>query len=125
MPLKKISNKQKRNPDKPWMSRGLKKSINTKFKLYKKSKKSGNTVDSQNYKKYLNILTKTKQKAEQLYYRKLSMLYGQDKSKTWKLINEVSQRKRKSRNLSIKYLINKEEGVKLEGDLEIANYLNR
>ena len=107
MPLKKISNKRKRNPDKPWISRGLKKSINTKFKLYKKSKKSGNLDDNLKYKKYLNVLTRTKQNAEHLYYKNLSMLYGQNKSKTWKLINEVSNRKRKSNDLRIKTLVNK------------------
>jgi len=82
MPLRKMSNKKKKNPDKPWITPGLKKSIQNKAKLHTKAKKTSNTVDWQNYKAFQTVLTRTKRKAEQLYYRDLSILYGQDKSKT-------------------------------------------
>ena len=76
MPLKKISNKRKRNPDKPWITKGIKKSVRTKFKLYKKAKKTKNQRNWSSYSKYLNVLTKTKYKAKCIYYKNLSVLYG-------------------------------------------------
>ncbi len=123
MPLKKLSNKRKRNSDKPWITQGLKKSVWTKFKLYKKAKKSGSTSDWQKYKKYLNVLTRAKQKAEQIHYKNLSIIYGQDKSKTWKLINQICNRKRNRNASAIKSLIDK-NGVKLEDNLKIADCFN-
>ena len=42
------------------------------------------------------MLTHIKVKAMNMYYRDLSHLYGQDKAKTWQLVNEISNRKRKN-----------------------------
>ena len=58
------------------------------------------------YRNFENVLTKTKRKAEYLYYKNLSVLYGQNKSKTWRLVNEIAKRKRKS-SISIKSLLDK------------------
>ena len=123
MPLKKLSINHKRNPDKPWITQGLKKSIRTKFKLYKKARNSGKENHWSAYKKYLNVLTHTKKKAEFLHYKKMSVLYGHDKSKTWKLINEISQRKRKCSHSGIKSLRIK-NGIIIKDPSEIANCLN-
>ena len=123
MPLRKLSNKHKSNSDKPWLTKGLKKSINTKFKLYKKALRTLNEPDWLNYKNYQTTLTRSKRIAEQLYYKKLSTLYGQDKSKTWKLINEVTKRKRNSKSLSITSLVDR-NGVRIEDSSKVANYLN-
>jgi len=122
MPRRKLSNNKRKNPDEPWITAGIKNSIKTKTKLHKKATRSCSTVDWQTYKRFQNLLTKTKHKAEQLYYRNLSILYGQNKSKTWKLINEISKRKRKS-NVTIKSLIDK-DGNRLEEDKDKANCLN-
>ena len=69
------------------------------------------------------MLTRSKRIAEQLYYKKLSILYGHDKSKTWKLINEVSKRKRNTKSLTISSIVDK-NGVRLEDSSKIANCLN-
>ena len=52
----------------------------------------------------------------------MSIIYGADKAKTWKLINEICHRKRKS-GCNIKRLINS-EGVTLDDPTDIANCLN-
>ena len=122
MPRMKLSNNKRKNPDEPWITSGIKKSIKTKAQLHKKAIRSCSTTDWQKYKSFQNMLTKIKHKAEQLYYRNLSILYGQNKSKTWKLVNEISKRKRKS-NIAIKSLIDK-DGNRLEDDKEKANCLN-
>ena len=53
------------------------------------------------------VLTHLIKKAEFLYYRGLSIIYGNDKSKTWKLVNEISYGKRK-KGCSITALLNKD-----------------
>ena len=59
MPLRKLSINCKRNPEKPWswISKGLKKSIRTKFKLYKKARNSNIEADGCSYKTYLTVLS--------------------------------------------------------------------
>ena len=61
-------------------------------------------------------------KAKQNYYVALAVRYDNDKSKTWRLINEISNRKRRS-NSSVKSLINC-KGEKLADPKQIANCLN-
>ena len=57
-----------------------------------------------------------------MYYKNLSILYGQNKSKTWKLINNIAQRKRRA-GPNIKSIRDK-NGVLLEDPKKIANCLN-
>ena len=75
----------------------LKASILKKFELLDKFRVTKLEEDNLKYKKHLNLLTHMIKKAEFLYYRDLSIIYGNDKSKTWKLVNEISHRKRKKR----------------------------
>ena len=63
-----------------------------------------------------------KRTARMNYYREKATLYSHDISKMWRLVNEISNRKRKSSN-SIKCLSDK-NGKKLEDPLCIANCLN-
>ena len=70
----------------------------------------------------MNLLTKIKHKAEYNHYKNLSILYGQNKSKTWKLINDIAHRKRKA-GPSIKSLRDS-NGVLLEDPKQIADCLN-
>ena len=75
------------------------------------------------YKAYRRILTRIKLQSKQNYYSELAVRYGNDKSKTWRLINEISKRKRRT-NCSIKVLRN-DIGEKLTDPLLIANCLNK
>ena len=52
----------------------------------------------------------------------MSIIYGNDKSKTWKLVNEISHRKRK-KGCSINAIVNK-DGIRLTDPQDIANCLN-
>ena len=122
MPLKKLSKKKQNHHRKPWMTTGLRISSATKNDLLAIWHSTGDPEDIKKYKNYLNIFTKTKKKARQNYYRNKADLYRHDKAKTWMLINEISKRKKKSRN-SIKFLCNK-NGIKLQNPKCIANCLN-
>ena len=122
MPLKKLSRKQKQRKEKPWITSGFRKSRDTKFELLSLSKSSKDPYHYANYKKYLNLYTKLKDIARINYYTHLAELYGNNKSKTWQLVNEISKRKRKMKN-SVKCVRNK-HGKKLDDPTSIANCLN-
>ncbi len=89
MPLRKISRKQKRFANKPWITRGIKVSIKTKNKLFVLSKRSNDYDSLYRYKKYLNLLTAVKMRARQNHYSELAVRYGNNKSKIWRLINDI------------------------------------
>ena len=78
------------------------------YELLHISKYSGLQEDYHKYKTYLNNLTHLKCKARNKFYRENSKLYGQDKSKTWRLVNEIINFKRKT-TTNIKSIIDKKK----------------
>ena len=123
MPLRK---KSQNNPqikiDKPWISPAIKNSITNKFKLLHKFQKTKLASDNLKYKTHLNKLTHLIEKARIKYYLDKSIVYGNNKAKTWQLINEISHRKRKS-SCNIKRMTDA-DGNLLEDPTDIANCLN-
>ena len=122
MPLKKLSRKQKRYHSKPWITPAIKVSIRKKNKLFKLSKRKNSERITAEYKKYRNLLTGLKRRAYESYYRQKLAQCGQDKSKIWRLINEIAKRKRNVKK-SIKNIIDK-NGNKYHNIPEIAACLN-
>ena len=90
--------------------------------MFKRAKSSNDITDIQHYKTYRNLLTRLKLISKQNYYAALAIRYGNDKSKTWKLINDISNGKRK-RNISVKSLINS-EGEKLDDPKQVVDCFN-
>ena len=68
------------------------------------------------------MLTRLKTKAKISYYTELALSYGNDKSKIWRLFNEIIKRK-KINNHSIKSLLDKKENTMRDPKL-IAYSLN-
>ena len=123
MPEKKVKeNIENQIPDKPWITSGFKKSIKKKWSLYHKWQKSKLHEDHLKYKTHLNSLTHLKKKAEIKYYHDRAKLYGQDKAKTWRLVNEISNYKRKQKT-KIDCLIDKHGNVHTDDESK-ANCLN-
>ena len=81
MPLIKLTRKETRFHNKPWITKAIKVSIAKKDKLHSKAKKSGNQSDWEEFKKYRNSLTRTKLQAYENYYYQKFLEYGQDKPK--------------------------------------------
>ena len=108
--------------DKPWITPGLKISRVEKFKLLDNAKISKDPNDYEKYKKFLNKYTHLKNLARENYYTERAALYSQNKSKTWQLINELSQRKKKKHTV-IKSIRDK-DGKILKDPGKIANCLN-
>ena len=65
-PLKKLSRKQKRLINKPWITKGLLISIKKKQKMHKTHYIKGSPIDKICYKTYSNVLTKVKNLAKKL-----------------------------------------------------------
>ena len=123
MPLVKLTRKQTRFYRKPWLTPAIQVSIKKKNKLHKIAKKKGASQASiKEYKTYRNLLTRTKVKAYDNYYRDKIAQYGQDKAKTWRVVNEITKRKRNNKS-SIKSIANI-KGKKLDNPLDIANSFN-
>ena len=94
----------------------------TKNKIFKLSKSSYETTILEKYKVYRNLLSRLKLKAKSNYYAYLAVKYGNDKSKIWRLVKEITNRKRSTKN-SIRSIIDK-NGLKLQNPKLIANSLN-
>lgn len=122
MPLKKLTKKQLCFYHKPWISKGLRKSIKRKHTLFRKSVKLGTSVAIAKYKQYSNMLTKLKTVAYKNFYSNKFNDVSADKGKTWRVINEITQRKRKERK-SIHCLRDK-KGNKITSPKDIANNFN-
>ena len=72
----------------PWLTSGIKKSIDRNKKLYGESLQC--PLTRERYKNYNNALRKTIKKAKIDYYREKCREYKMQTNKLWKLINEIS-----------------------------------
>ena len=70
MPLRKFKENVE-CPDKPWITSGFKISINKKWSLFHRWKRTKTPEDWLKYTKHLNLLTHLKKKAEIMHYHNL------------------------------------------------------
>ena len=110
---------------KPWVTKGLLKSIKTKDNLYKKFLRSRQqafkATKHQNYKTYKNLLIKLLRKSKNNYYKNYFETHKTNLKLVWKAINEVTNRKGKQ-DLSPNLIVHKNK--KLSKDKEIAEVFN-
>ena len=96
-PLKVIKGKPLNDCSSPWLSLGLMKSINKKNRLCKKFIRSPSSSSEQMYKTYKNKLNHLIRIAKRKYYDTKFESAKNDLRTTWKLLNEViNKRKIKS-----------------------------
>ena len=88
-PLKKLSCKQKRLINKPWVTKGLLISIKKKQKMHKTHYIKGSPIDKICYKTYSNVLTKVKNLAKKLYYHHKLNEYSDNPKKTWDILRTL------------------------------------
>ena len=88
-PLQKLSQKEKRLTEKPWISKGILKSIKTKNKLFRSHYHSSDPNKKLIYKKHLNKLTHIKNLATRLHYKKLFLENQGNSHKTWSTVGEL------------------------------------
>ncbi len=83
----------------PWITKGLLTSVKKKNKLYKKYLANPTPVRDSQYKRYKNKLNHLIRISKKIYYYKKFELAKSDLKTTWKLINEVTNLKRKKPSL--------------------------
>jgi len=89
-----VKSSSRKTAVKPWITPALLCSINHKNKLYKKLLKCPNVKNANNYKQYINILTNLLRDAKRLFYEKSFEENKNDSRNTWKLLNEVINKRK-------------------------------
>ena len=86
-PITKI--KTKYNNRKPWLTEGLRSSIKSKNKLYRKYKKVDSVANETTHKLYKNKLKKCLISAEKSYYFELIKKHKNNLRKSWNVIKSI------------------------------------
>ena len=97
IPLRKRTKKEMKFALKPWISKGLKRSIIEKQRLYRLSRlnQPGKNLRVKKYNRYKKKLQKALFAAQNKFYsEKIEACQNQSKD-LWKIINEITQRKKK------------------------------
>ena len=116
-PLKKATRKQ-RCFKKRWLTKALPKSIKIKNKLYEKYLQVPTVDNSSLYKRYKNKLNHTLCLAKRRYYEKKLEDAKSNTHATWKILNEVLNRKKSRPQLNT---IFKSDGQEISDPVEVAN----
>ena len=108
---------------KPWITKAILKSIKQKNKLYKNLCKTNfnNPNKVQQYKKYRNRLTKIKTLSKKVYYENMLKSSDKNTSKIWRIINDITNRKKQENQFPHQLDINENSFTK---PVEIVNKLN-
>ena len=125
-PQRKATPKEKRLRLKPWTSRGLFKSIQTKNRLFKQlQKKREDSVPKNKYKVkiYRNTLNRALKWAKSNHYLSVLEEHKGDSKKMWEIVNELTDNKKRSRTLPSK-LINR-DGTVITNHQTIADEFNK
>ena len=125
-PLKEVRFNKYKHKIAPWITYGILNSMKFRDKLYVKWKKSDpSTLNYQlqenSFKSYCSILQKTVRLAKSQYYFNKFQHYKTDMKKTWKQINEIMQKKKKTPDLP-KYFLDNNKVI--TENIDIANCFN-
>ena len=117
-PLKVLKGKQVNKFFSPWLSPGLLKSVNKKNRLHKKFVSSPSASSETKYQAYKNKLTHLIRIAKRKYYDSKFENARNDLKTTWKLLNEVINKRKSKSSLPTSF---KSEGRTLTDPMEIAD----
>ena len=100
-PYKKVTNKQIKQHEKPWINNSILDKIKHKDKIYKKFTNAKNqTIKEQhqyNYKKLKNEITNNIRKNKQLFYQDYFIKNSQNAKKMWEGVNQIIHTKTKNK----------------------------
>ncbi len=121
-PLKPVSRKMHKQKLKPWITKGILKSISIKNKLYKKFLKTKKTAWYQKYKYYRDLINHLLRKSKKSYYASYFEKFQNNSKKLWCGVKEIINTQAKKRNEGISLNIN----GKVESDNKtVANSFNK
>ena len=96
-PMRKASRKENKLRCRPWLTRGLLKSIRIKNKMYNNLREKPDTSQSHKYKIYRNLLNRLIKQAKVDYYHNVLKDNKNNSKKVWNIVNElVYNRKQKN-----------------------------
>ena len=123
VPLIKLSKSKQKLKLKPWITKGILKSIKYKNKLYKMLCKNNfsNKQKVKEFKTYQNKLTKIKTISKKNYFEKRLQNCKKNSADTWKVINDITNKQKKSSDFPQKLKVNDEF---LTNPDEIVNNFN-
>ena len=117
-----MSRKQQRMHRKPWISKGILKSIKTKNKLFSKIKNLDKT-NSNKWNKYKNKMNHIIEYAKMTYFKSQIAQKGNNSRKLWSAINEILNKGKKQINVINK--VQNELGSSDTTAFDIANTLSK
>ena len=121
-PVRKLFRKEVKSKTRPWLTKGLLKSISIKNKLFEQCFKKQKSHLFLKYKTYLITLTKLKEIAKKIYYQKELQSHKDNVSKQWKIINEIICRTQLQNNCIS--MITDEQNCKITDKTKIFDLLN-
>ena len=107
-PLKRATTREKRLISKPWLTKGLLKSIKSKNKIFSRLHKTHDRHLKAEFKSYRNTLNRTITCAKQNYYKNYVELNKNTFDKIWKIIDDMVNVKNKCKKTPTKLVINDE-----------------
>ena len=120
-PLKKASQTKQKQLNKPWLTKGILKSIKRKQKMYRTHFLSKDTQKASEYKHYANVLTYIKNKSKTDYYSAQFLKYKDNLKQTWKLIGTLVKRKTKGQTRPTRIILNNKTFTQEEDIAELFN----
>ena len=124
-PLRRLTKKENKLQQTPWMTKGILKSISKKRKLFKKFKglklKDKDATDIyRKYKEYNDLINKLIKRCKRDYYQQYFSRHSKNSKLMWNGINRLLKRSRKKQGMI--YL--EEDNKRLSDPLKIANKFN-
>ena len=120
-PVEKLSKKQIKFKSKPWITKGIKISITTKNKLFKRYIKTKNNDHQSEYKKYRNKLSKLLKLSKEKYYNNFFIKNSNNVKAQWKGIKELMALRNKNSTIPSKII---QENTEIIDAHEIAKCFN-
>ena len=109
-PIKKAKKKKLKNPDKPWITLGILKSIRSKNKIHKKflseTTAPRKELLHQKFKTKRNILVNVIRESQKLYYKGYFEQNRTNIKKTWEGIKRVININKKENNVTLRFSLN-------------------
>ena len=100
-PMRKASRKENKLRRRPWLTRGLLKSIRIKNKMYNSLREKPDTSQSHKYKIYRNLLNRLIEQAVDYYHNVLKDNKNNFK-KVWNIVNELVYNKKQKNSVPTK-----------------------
>ena len=121
VPLVQLSNRSIKQLAKPWITKGIRKSITEKRRLYKKFIKTQSAYHQEKYKQYKNRLTNIIKLSKKSYYSDYFTRNCSDTKSIWRGIRSIISLKLLGNSIPSKLLL---EDVELKDSKLIANAFN-